>query len=210
MTLIPESRSCTKCGEIKSLDEFDKAPRGKYGREARCKACRAAGYQERHVPKPRRKRRAAFTGNEIKTCRKCGQEKPLSQFSLSRKATETQNAVYRSDCKVCCSAQAMQWFRDHPERQYESRRANSLRTFYGLSIAEYDALLAAQGDTCAICGLDEAAAHGRTGKQFKLSVDHDHATGRVRGILCQRCNRAIGMLGDNPEILQKAIAYLTA
>ena len=205
---IPDSRRCTKCGEIKPLDEFSKAPKGKYGRKASCKECDAARVKAAYVPRPHQRRRGPFTGDEMKTCRRCGESKPLREFSLSRKETETQNAVYRSDCKVCCSERAMQWFRDNPERQYDSRRAHSLRAFYGITVAEYDALLARQGGGCAICGNDEPAEHGRTGKKFKLSVDHDHATGRVRGLLCQRCNRAIGLLGDDPVLLQRAIGYL--
>jgi hypothetical protein len=183
-------------------------PRGKFGRDPRCKECRAAKFKENYVPRTRTKYRDPFTGDEIKTCTICKETKPLREFSLSRKATETRNAVHRSQCKTCSSARAMQWFADNPERQYESRRAHNLRTFYGMTVEEFDAMLAAQAGGCAICGKDEPAAHGRTGKKFLLSVDHDHATGRVRGLLCQRCNRAIGMLDDDPDLLQKAISYL--
>lgn len=79
---------------------------------------------------------------------------------------------------------------------------------YGLSEQQYADMLAAQGGVCAICDQDEPSAHGRTGKQFRLSVDHCHVTGRIRGLLCQKCNRAIGLLGDDAELLRKAIEYL--
>lgn len=207
---MTDTRTCTKCGQVKPLDDFYAAARGKYGRTAQCKECKAAYHKARHVPSTRPKqRREPFTGDEIKTCTRCGESKVLTQFSLSRRATETRNAVYRPWCKECQAAAARQWFRDHPERQFAARRASSLRTFYRMTVEEYDTLLAAQGYVCAICGQDEPAAHGRTGKKFLLSVDHDHTTGRVRGLLCQKCNRAIGMLGDNPALLQRAIDYLT-
>jgi hypothetical protein len=75
-------------------------------------------------------------------------------------------------------------------------------------VAEYNALLREQGGVCAVCGKDEPNAHGRTGKQFRLAVDHCHQTGAVRGLLCQKCNRAIGLLGDDPALMRKAISYL--
>mgnify|MGYP001588323314 CR=1 FL=1 len=74
---------------------------------------------------------------------------------------------------------------------------------YGISIEEYCALLSAQGGGCAICGLNPNE-EGR-----KLSTDHDHVSGRVRGILCTRCNSGIGMFRDRPDLLALAIRYLT-
>jgi hypothetical protein len=102
----------------------------------------------------------------------------------------------------------MQWFADNPERTTANKRKFNLAKNYGLSVADYDALLRAQGGVCAVCGRDEPNAHGRTGKQFALAVDHCHATGKVRGLLCQKCNRAIGLLGDDPVLMRRAISYL--
>lgn len=102
----------------------------------------------------------------------------------------------------------MQWHRDNPGRTTANRRKFNLSKNYGLSLGEYDALLQKQGGVCAICGQDEPSAHGRTGKQFRLAVDHCHETGIVRGLLCQKCNRAVGLFGDNPILLRKAISYL--
>lgn len=205
----PTSRACTKCGATKPLTDFSAAPRGKYGRKSSCKECDAARHAALHPPKPRvhRKLREAFTGAEPKTCRRCGEVKPLREYSLSRRETPTQNAVYRSDCKTCCSARAMEWQRANPSRAVAAGRRAKLKV-YGLTPGCYDALIAKQGGVCAICGRDEPNAHGRTGKKFQLSVDHCHDTGRVRGLLCQNCNRAIGLLGDNVELLRKAIDYL--
>lgn len=208
----PESRVCTKCGLDKPLSEFSKAARGKYGRKASCKACdaaRHAGLTADRVPKKRgRPRGAPIDPASPKTCTKCGVTKPHSEFSLARQATDTQRAVYRPSCKECQAAAARQWFRDHPERSAANRRRFNLEKNYGLSVEEYDRLLAEQGGVCAICGNAEPSAHGRTGKQFALSVDHCHLTGRVRGLLCQKCNRAIGLLGDDVDLLKKAIYYL--
>jgi hypothetical protein len=84
--------------------------------------------------------------------------------------------------------------RNPPTRDYYLRRR------FGIGIPEYDALLDAQGGACGICG----------GQNFgrRLAVDHDHETGRVRGLLCTRCNAALGSLGDSEASLQRALDYL--
>ena len=202
-----DSRVCTKCSLDKPLPEFSRSARGLHGRKSSCKACDAARHTSQHVPK-QRTLRPPRDENDTKACRKCGGIKPLREFSLSRKATETTNAVYRSDCKVCCSARAMQWFQDNPGRTSANRRKFNLAKNYGISLEEYNDLLRKQGSVCAICGQDEPSAHGRTGKQFRLAVDHCHDTGVVRGLLCQKCNRAVGLFGDDPILLRKAISYL--
>lgn len=77
---------------------------------------------------------------------------------------------------------------------------------YGISVDEYETLLAQQGGVCAICKKAETLI--RKGALCKLTIDHDHNTGRVRGILCNNCNRALGMLKDDPAILREAATYL--
>ena len=67
--------------------------------------------------------------------------------------------------------------------------------------AGYYDMLVAQGGVCAICRLT-----CQSGK--RLCVDHDHATGKVRGLLCQKCNTVLGKMSDSPELLRRAAAYL--
>lgn len=188
------------------MDDFYVAPRGKYGRTAQCKECKAEYHKARHVPSTRpRQRRDPFTGDETKTCTRCGEAKLLTQFSLSRRATETQNAVYRPDCKTCSSARAMQWYRDNPGRTIANKRRFNLEKLYGITLAEYDALMRKQAGVCAVCRKAPAARHSR---DIRLVVDHCHETGITRGLLCNNCNRAIGLLGDDPILLRRAITYL--
>lgn len=84
------------------------------------------------------------------------------------------------------------------------RSAENLRNKYGMTPDEYDALLTAQNGRCAICDRlpSDNARHGR------LYVDHHHASGKVRGLLCDQCNRAIGLLQDSPDVIMAAAAYL--
>lgn len=76
---------------------------------------------------------------------------------------------------------------------------------YGLTESSYAALKKVQNNRCAICGVDETSSRCPAGR---LGIDHDHSTGKVRGLLCSRCNSAIGLLYDCPEILQSAARYL--
>jgi hypothetical protein len=88
-------------------------------------------------------------------------------------------------------------------------RAETLRG-YGITPKEYNSLLAEQGGVCAICQKPETELGGKHKRLVRqLAVDHDHETGQVRGLLCRRCNTAIGFLGDDVAGLWRAIDYLT-
>jgi hypothetical protein len=89
-----------------------------------------------------------------------------------------------------------------PVRQ-EQMRTNHLRRRYTITAEEYDRLLMEQGGACPICG-----AKPQDARRGALEVDHCHATGEVRGLLCGPCNRGIGQLGDSSALLRKAADYL--
>lgn len=81
---------------------------------------------------------------------------------------------------------------------YRMSRANTILKYkYGITLAEYEAMVSAQDGKCKICRYER-----------KLYIDHDHATQKIRGLLCRGCNCAIGFLGDSIESLQRAIEYL--
>lgn len=90
---------------------------------------------------------------------------------------------------------------------FRERRDGFLRNTYGISLVEYERLHEAQGGVCAICRQPET--HVKRGSVVNLSVDHDHDSGRVRGLLCNNCNRGLGFLRDDPSIVLSAAQYLT-
>lgn len=124
-----------------------------------------------------------------KVCSKCARELPVSAFNKRTKRP----GHYVSHCKECRA----------PSREKMLHKAVS---HYGITGVEYLEMLDRQGGTCAICKI--ATTSGPSG--VRLSVDHDHSTGAVRGLLCFSCNAALGMFRDDVTRLQAAIEYLRA
>ena len=130
--------------------------------------------------------------NKVKNCVKCKEFKDVSEFNQSKQNRDGLS----SWCKSCniknCVARRKQYPMDH--------RRHRLKRDYGLSLKQYDQMLAMQDGRCAICG---NPPEGRV-----LCVDHSHETGKVRGLLCHHCNTALGMCKDDPGLLRKAAEYL--
>lgn len=124
-----------------------------------------------------------------KRCPMCRRVKALDDFPRNR-STKDGRATY---CKPCHN----QRMKDTSERLYGGHANFLLQRRYGLSADDISELVRHQGGTCAICRIKPA-----------VHVDHDHATGQVRGILCFACNRGLGKVGDSVEVLRAMIAYL--
>jgi hypothetical protein len=116
---------------------------------------------------------------------------------------ETRAARSRHLCKPCLTEKTTAWADEHPDEWERHRRRSWLKRKYGITPEQYDALLVAQGGVCGVCVTPPADARG-----YRMHVDHDHHTGRVRGILCGPCNVGIGQLRDDPTILESAATYL--
>ena len=85
----------------------------------------------------------------------------------------------------------------------------SLKKSYGICCNTYYKMHEQQNGVCAICEKAELSVDKNTGKIRRLSVDHCHTTGKIRGLLCSRCNRGLGFFRDNVDLLRNAIQYLT-
>lgn len=129
----------------------------------------------------------------LKKCKVCGIEKNISDFYSGRK-----------DCKDCRNAANRRIRIDDPERyaRYRKRHNEYLKeSRYGITQEQFDQMLLNQSNKCKICDTE-----------FKSSkdthIDHSHDTNRVRGLLCNNCNMALGQFNDNTDIMDKAIEYL--
>lgn len=88
------------------------------------------------------------------------------------------------------------------QKRWAHYRNYQLQWTYGISLAKFDEMLERQGGVCAICKGPQAKPH----KHF--CVDHDHATGKVRGLLCTPCNKSLGCLKDDPDLIEAAARYV--
>lgn len=110
----------------------------------------------------------------------------------------------RPKCKDHYNEEHRLWSQQNAHRI----RNTNLKQNYGISLDEYEVLLAAQQGVCAICGKPEEQIHYSTGVPKNLAVDHDHNSGAIRGLLCGHCNNLLGAADDDIEVLEAAIEYL--
>jgi len=98
---------------------------------------------------------------------------------------------------------------EHGSEMADQTRRRYLVRVYGLTAEDYDALSGAQDNRCAICRREETDRdpRARTGKR-RLAVDHCHDTGAIRGLLCRKCNTAVGLFGEDPAVVKAALDYL--
>jgi Recombination endonuclease VII len=155
----------------------------------------------------------------MKKCSKCKQEKELIEFAKDKHNPD--GLTYR--CKECRNLHYNTYYKNNPEKQklkndsqkenrqkfyssdkgiISSRKAHLKRSF-GISLKQYNEMSESQNHICAICHCPENCYRNSV-----LSVDHDHKTGEIRGLLCSSCNRALGLLKDNITNLINAIKYL--
>lgn len=185
-------------------------PRSSYGtrrdvdpagvRKGVCKDCLTRQAAERRANEafvPRAERYNNPDGS--KTCSKCGESKDSEDFPIRNKST----GLRRTACYDCMRIANQERHAKNPENRKELQR----RSKYGLNFGEYARMFEEQCGVCAICGLPETSIHSN-GKPRSLFVDHDHNTGRVRSLLCMKCNIGLGEFNDNTDLMKLAIKYI--
>lgn len=135
----------------------------------------------------------------MKRCPRCRSHKLTTEFSKNRRRGDG----LQYHCKKCCGELAKLRASD---RRAGYRTAHYRIKKYGVDEETFDAMVESQGGGCAICG---RKPEDFVGDRFRtLCVDHDHNTGVIRGVLCQRCNRGLGMFDDDPGRMKTAAKYL--
>jgi len=173
------SKKCIDCGILKTIDEFARNSSSRDGYGRYCVSC----HRERQIARHQwRAAKPVDARIDIPTgnkwCPGCSSVKPFKEWGRNRSGRDG----YNSYCKSCSA--------ERNARDYLKRK-------HGLTPEEVQELTAAQDGLCALCRVAPAA-----------HVDHDHATGRRRGILCFTCNVALGLFKDDPEMMRRGIEYL--
>ena len=112
------------------------------------------------------------------------------------------NRKYREKNREKIRISNREWQKRNAEQNKKIQKNCSLKRQYGITLNDYNLLLESQNYKCAICLTDKS----ENGKSF--AVDHNHKNGKIRGLLCENCNRGLGMFMDSENILLKAMVYL--
>lgn len=203
---------CTRCGN-------DFPAERRLGRSKRCQECRRLDAREAQARLRTKTKVLAPDGSagSSRVCCACRVEKPIAEFGrhiyspggVSRRCAqcnrEYSKSRYRADLEKNRA--------ENTERQRRRRasapqkvRAYRLKWWFDMELSQFEGMLASQNGLCAVCKRPETNAF--KGKVRDLCVDHDHETGAIRGLLCTRCNRALGLLGDDPKIVWEMARYI--
>lgn len=191
---------CKKCGESKNKDDFYQYKRYQDGV---CKLCRNSlnrdwrknnpdMYENQKIKNKLRNRKPKGRISDLKfrlilikdgknKCSTCEEIKPLKVFT-PRKLSST---GYDNRCSKCKAI---------------TNKNSKLKRYYNLNLEKFSILLEKQKGLCEICRTDL--------QDKKICVDHCHTTNIIRGLLCDHCNRGLGLLKDNTQVLYSAIRYL--
>lgn len=220
-------KKCTKCKKLLREESFKKNKRKKDGLSTECRECSAEQDRLYRQKVKERNKDNNLASIELLRCSRCNEMKPSSLFNRDN----SRPSGYGNKCKPCQKEYHSEWRKDNAKyEEYQSLyyeqnkerinerntnyyyankdwllpKMNANRFFKKFGITQEDAktLLDSQGGVCAICHTDTPTEKG-------WCVDHCHTTGKIRGILCSKCNSGIGFLNDDPELCKRAIAYLS-
>jgi hypothetical protein len=138
---------------------------------------------------------------ETKSCKGCKQIKNIADFYDCKNTRDKKTGK----CKQCILNYVAGWQKVNPEKCRVKTNKYHIKIAYkgcSITVEEREELFIKQEGKCAMCGRHERAFKRR------LAVDHCHKTGKIRGLLCGPCNRALGLLRDRIEVLQAGISYL--
>lgn len=179
---------CSHCKIEKNITEFNKDFHQRDGLQWLCRECQHE-YRLKYVATRReydRKYRAEHREASRASC---------------RKYRNAHLAERRESSRLC----VQRIRKERPQVVHVQARQSLLFTKYGMTMADYDRMFAEQNGVCAACGKEQT--HSRVHNGY-LCVDHDHTTGKTRGLLCRKCNIALGHVDDDVEILKKLIEYI--
>jgi hypothetical protein len=201
---------CYRCHIEKDCSEFGKDSSKKRGFSAFCHTCLKA-YRKEYVKKTYIHAKDRVDGVEriklgkkpntynlkieSRTCTKCNIVKDSCEFHKKKTGSYGIDTI----CVICKNA----YGREYAKKRCKKAIKNGwLKSHYNITLEDYNKLLKMQNNCCAICSLNQSE------NKKAFAVDHNHKTGKVRGLLCSLCNQGIGFLKDDIKILKRAMKYL--
>lgn len=225
--IINGEKLCASCNEIKPLAAYGNAKTTASGFTSYCKACLAERARQMRASPQGKARHAesnqrwvdSLEGQQrlaegFKVCPKCKIEKPFSAYPRNKR---TKHGI-GSRCSICtvsevqayrATAEGAQNHREASkkwrEANMERHKDNNAKRSYGLEHGQYDAMLATQDGKCAICKTAEPGT-----RLVRFHIDHSHSSSKIRGLLCEHCNRGLGHFKDDPALMRRAADYLAS
>lgn len=199
-----QAKTCTRCRTNKNLSDFHKKAKSPDGHQPYCKTCLNEYMRDRYAAKSVAVKRSLHPYKENwadggRRCTRCQEWKTWDCFGRSKNGYNG----HLARCKFCVNQRQRSGYAKAPDvrriaqRDGSAMRGDKLMARYGIDRAEYERMARAQRGQCAICESDAK----------RLVVDHCHATGNVRALLCDRCNRALHSI-EEEGLLPKLIRYV--
>lgn len=201
-------KQCRKCNEVKSLDDFHRSNNSPDGRQYRCKPCAISAARQYAIDNPDSKKAADAKYGKSEKCkvnRKARRDGPQREVILQQK----RDSYYRnhdSELEKHYIREANPEYRAKARERLAKWRENdprgilrlSLKNTYRITLEEYDSMVLRQQGRCDICSI----------QLDQPNVDHCHKSGKIRSLLCGKCNKGLGHFRDNPELMRAAAVYL--
>ena len=185
-----QEKKCSKCKIVKPIENFNKNRLMKDGLQNQCSLCQNSYWKsKKQISKEEAEKylQDKLKSGELFQCKSCKHEKLADAFYYQRRYGSVVLALNK--CKDC-------------QTNYQRNKA------FGITDEDFNTLLEKQNHKCAICGVDHDYYRSYTQNGRRFAVDHNHKTGEIRGLLCDKCNRGIGYFKDSEQLLSCAILYL--
>lgn len=193
-------KKCPDCNLVKSPLEFTHDSSSSDGLSRLCRVCRGIARRDYKIRNTKEYRAEVQQQAELKRrllaqnqkkCSMCHQVKFLSEFHRKSDATSTT----QSFCKLCGRQSHTRNRKLNPGKEFQQHR----RRVYGIAPEDFEQVVLNQNKKCAICKVPFTKTP---------HLDHDHSTGKIRGVLCGKCNVGLGLFKESPQILVDALLYL--
>jgi hypothetical protein len=226
-----ETKVCNKCGVEREISVFPVRKESGKSRPS-CNLCWNIYQRERYLEKHGKHKRTVrekIRESDPKQCIKCGEVKPLNEFTFHNR-NKGQHRNFCHDCEKEWISKyhktphgkqkRKEWVENNKEKILEYKklykhdalkqarlkvyhRTRWLLVNFNMTVNDYMTMYEQQDGKCAICGTNEM-----NGKRKNFCIDHNHTTGKVRGLLCHNCNVSVGLMKESPELFNKAATYL--